>query len=655
MTASPFLSKLSDIRRTPEGVLALRLLLLLGVYAVIRLVFLVDQLESFRNLTPGGVASAFVNGMRFDLSAIAYTNIPFILLSLAPTALLDRRWYATFLLVLFVAVNGALTVIMVADIGYFPFTGAHATMEIFALSREASSRAGNLLVNYAGLASMAIFLTAAMAVFYPRRVRAEPSGARPRLRRALATTAVLLLAAIAARGGLQKKPLKPIHAFASGDRAVGVLTLNTAFSLIHSPRGQPLQAIRYFATDREAEAILETPFTQAARTGASKAPPQNVVLLILESISTEYWGGANRDVALTPFLDSLSAQGTFLVDNFANGRRSMDALPSILLGVPLLMGRSIAVSGYQANEWRGLGHFLGAEGYHTSMFHGAVKGTMYFDAIASMAGIEEFYPLERFPAAMQEDEYDGSWGLFDEPAMQFAVREMGTFAQPFFSTVFTISTHHPYNVPPQYEALLPEDAKDFHRTVRYLDLSVQRFFETARQQPWYENTLFILVGDHTPPARSLRYNTDLGRYMVPMLLYHPGRDLPAVDPGRVTQHVDIFATILDYAGARPGKIPHFGSSLFAREAGEAILETNGVYWLVTREGVLERLPSGDERLLAYRREFTTESSDAVLQRPDVEAALSRRLHAYMQHYTTSMINNSFYREAGVRDGLRAQR
>src|SRR5690606_1846761 len=145
----------------------------------------------------------------------------------------------------------------------------------------------------------------------------------------------------------------------------------------------------YFDDEREVERMLRAPYGYAERAGGGAPPePQNVVLLILESFGTEFWGGEGREVdGLTPFLDSLSGHGTLLTNSFANGRRSMDALPSLLLGVPLYTGPSIAVSEYQGNQWRGLGHFLGEAGYHTSMFHGAPKGTMYFDAIAGMSGI----------------------------------------------------------------------------------------------------------------------------------------------------------------------------------------------------------------------------------------------------------------------------
>ena len=619
-----------------------RLSVIALAYSAVRAVFLWNHRVNFADAPSTEVALAFIQGLRFDLSAIAYLNIPFILLSLAPAALLARRWYQRSLMGLFLTVNGAATIVMMGDVGYYPFTGTRVTMDVFALTGDASAQIDQLLVSFAGLAATGLGLVVLQYLLYPRH-QSEPFAPRRGLRTVGAGFMVLVLTVLAARGGFQKKPLNPIHAFSSGSHEVGILTLNSAFTLIQSPRGRQLEPVTFFADQGDVDEILKTEYGFAEAMGARvPTKQQNVVLLILESYATEFWGGVDREEpGLTPFLDSLRQHGVFYTESFANGRRSMDALPSILLGVPLYRGQSIAVSRYQSNEWIGLGHLLGDAGYHTSFFHGAPKGTMYFDAIASLSGIEDFYPLERFPDQTQDEAFDGHLGLYDEEALQFAVRHVGTFEEPWFSTMFTISTHHPYRVPPRYVDSLPKGSRDIHQSVAYVDLAVRRFFDEARQQPWFENTLFVITGDHTPPMRSSRYDTPIGRYMVPTLLYHPAGQLPALDPKRVVQHVDLFPTILDYAGVRPTAVPQFGRSLFSSQPGEAVLTMDETYWIVREEGVLERTPLGEERVLAYRRERTGEAEGTVSA--EVQANLNRRLLAYLQHYTMSLINNSFYR------------
>jgi phosphoglycerol transferase MdoB-like AlkP superfamily enzyme len=493
-----------------------RLSVIALAYSAVRAVFLWNHRVNFADAPSTEVALAFIQGLRFDLSAIAYLNIPFILLSLAPAALLARRWYQRSLMGLFLTVNGAATIVMMGDVGYYPFTGTRVTMDVFALTGDASAQIDQLLVSFAGLAATGLGLVVLQYLLYPRH-QSEPFAPRRGLRTVGAGFMVLVLTVLAARGGFQKKPLNPIHAFSSGSHEVGILTLNSAFTLIQSPRGRQLEPVTFFADQGDVDEILKTEYGFAEAMGARvPTKQQNVVLLILESYATEFWGGVDREEpGLTPFLDSLRQHGVFYTESFANGRRSMDALPSILLGVPLYRGQSIAVSRYQSNEWIGLGHLLGDAGYHTSFFHGAPKGTMYFDAIASLSGIEDFYPLERFPDQTQDEAFDGHWGLYDEEALQFAVRHVGTFEEPWFSTMFTISTHHPYRVPPRYVDSLPKGSRDIHQSVAYVDLAVRRFFDEARQQPWFENTLFVITGDHTPPMRSSRYDTPIGRSIIP--------------------------------------------------------------------------------------------------------------------------------------------
>jgi hypothetical protein len=625
-----------DPGRSSEGLLLRRLLLALALYSVVRVVFLLAHPELVAESAVSAVASAFGRGLRFDLSALAYTNLPFILLSLAPAAWQMRRGYQAVLGTVFVVTNSAAMILMTGDIVYFDFTGSRLTFDLLDMKAEATNQLDQLLLNYAPFTALALGLCAALIVLYPRR------GPRPIVRRrwwaaTASGLAIVALTIVAARGGLQKKVLKPLHAFVGGEHGTGILALNSMFTLIQSPLTQMIEPVKFFPTDAAAEAVLAAPFGMPAR----PATPQNVVVIILESFGTEFWGAAGSTQGLTPFLDSLVPRGRFFANNFANGRRSIDALPSILLGMPLLMSRSIALSPYQGNQWIGLGHLMRDAGYHTSMFHGAPKGTMYFDAIAQMAGVEDFHSLERYPAALQERDFDGHWGLFDEPFLQHFATTLTTLPTPFFSTVFTISTHQPFRVPARYLDSLPAGTAEIHRSVRYVDQSLGRFFATARQQPWYDNTLFIITGDHTASERAPAYDTFLGQYMVPLLLFHPTKPLPAVDPERITQHVDILPTVLDYVGVVPGEMPRFGRSIFSSAPGEAILQSNGTYWLVRQDGVIQRDAEGRETAFPYAGPQTLATGRAVT------GPFASRLHAHVQHFNNSMLANSFYRDSAL--------
>ncbi|UOQ76747.1 LTA synthase family protein [Hymenobacter sp. 5516J-16] len=255
-----------------------------------------------------------------------------------------------------------------------------------------------------------------------------------------------------------------------------------------------------------------------------------MVILLVESFASEYNGIENGGQGYTPFFDSLATQGLFFRNHYANGRRSIEALPAVLAGLPALMESPFITSNFQTDELHGLGEILGRQGYATSVFHGAQNGTMGFNTFAGITGIQQYYGLQEYPGGAQSPDYDGHWGIFDEPYLQYFARQLGQQRQPFFSTVFTLTSHEPFPVPPQYKTRFAPGQLPIHASIRYTDFALREFFRTAARQPWYRNTLFILLADHTSQTLRPDYQNTLGSYKTPLLLFHPGRKLPAANP-----------------------------------------------------------------------------------------------------------------------------
>ena len=377
--------------RARISLLGRALLLLLVVYSGLRALFLILHGELFQGIPGASVAGAFLRGVRFDLSAIAFSNIPFLLLALAPALLFRRPGYRRLLKWVFVTLNSFFVAVMVADLEYFTFTGTRATFDLLQLTTEAAGQLDQLVVNYAPLVLLAVGLGWLLHRGYPAtgggRSGAghddgaggglQPDGSaastgsapgnrspigliRTGLVGAAYRLAILALVVVAARGGLQKKVLQPMHAFESGNQELGLLTLNSTFTLLQSPLQPELEPLAFFDSDEEAWAILEAPFglrgglnggrgtpvgsallyptgsrpvglRSAGRRGPSEGTGQaggaagagpNVVLLILESFATEFWGAAHQGKGYTPFLDTLVPRGIFLPNNFANGRNA---------------------------------------------------------------------------------------------------------------------------------------------------------------------------------------------------------------------------------------------------------------------------------------------------------------------------------------------
>ena len=297
---------------------------------------------------------------------------------------------------------------------------------------------------------------------------------------------------------------------------------------------------------------------------------QNVVVIILESFSQEYMGCYNNGVmeSYTPFLDSLY-EHSVTFDGHSNGKESIESIPSVLASIPSLFDKCYIMSPYFNNPLHSaLPNILKRNGYHTSFFHGSYNGSMKFDEFCKKAGVMEYYGKNEYLAQCsknaQEQDQDGFWGIFDEPFLQFMASKLNTFKEPFFSTVFTISSHHPYAIPPQHEGRFREGSHPLLQCVMYADYALQKFFDEAKKQPWYENTLFVILADHPGQGLHPQYNGYEGWYHIPMMFYSPRNPQP-LHSKDIVQQIDLTPTLIDYLGIA-ANIDCFGNSVFQRSA-----------------------------------------------------------------------------------------
>ena len=162
---------------------------------------------------------------------------------------------------------------------------------------------------------------------------------------------------------------------------------------------------------------------------------KNVFVIILESFSSEHIGAlthqiGNKNTDFTPFLDSL-AEKSLVFEGFANGKRSIEGIPAILASLPTWMTEDFITSQYSSNKFNSLASILKAEGYNTSFFHGGKNGTMGFDAFSKSAGFEFYYGKNEYP---DQSDFDGSWGISDEPYLQYIAKTLNTTPEPFLGS-----------------------------------------------------------------------------------------------------------------------------------------------------------------------------------------------------------------------------
>jgi phosphoglycerol transferase MdoB-like AlkP superfamily enzyme len=365
------------------------------------------------------------------------------------------------------------------------------------------------------------------------------------------------LIVLAGRGGLQLVPITLVDAGLYTTPRFMPLVLNTPFSFVVTAFQQKQEPLYYFSSPEEVEHYFSLNY-QVKPSVAPSFKGKNVVVLILESFGQEYTGYYTKQKGFTPFLDSLLRQSYVFTNAFANGKQSVDAVPAILSGIPALTQEPFIASGYAANRMPSLASYFVEQGYQTQFFHGGVNGTMGFEAFAQSAGIQHYYGKSQYPN--KDEDYDGNWGIFDEPYLQYFAHELTKNDNPFFSVLFTLSSHHPYTIPEKYKGKFHKGYYDIHESIGYADYALSRFFEESKKQPWYNNTLFVLTADHTAHSDLSFYQEGMGMYAVPIAFYDPSGHWKGVD-STIIQHIDLFPTLISLTGGDvKGKF--FGRNVF---------------------------------------------------------------------------------------------
>lgn len=538
------------------------------IFSVFRLLFWASNAEYFNQVS----IWPFLGGLRFDLSSLLLVNLPLIILSLIPIAALQNsNIYRQSLRVLFVLLNAFAFAIESADIEYYKFTLKRSTFDLFTLIGTGDDMS-NLLPVFIRDYWYLILLWLAVVFVLWRFGRRTFTRALPIKSLVSGVISVLLVVAFLSicvlgfRGGFQLKPLSVISASAYGGNKFVPLTLNSSFAMIKSYGKKRLPEINEFE-DTELSEIYEPIFIPP---DSAEFYQRNVVLIILESFAEEYIGELSGGESFTPFLDSLIRAGSHPEQGFANGRKSIEAVPALISGIPAWMTRPYISSPYASNQIESLPKLLSSKGYYSVFYHGGNNGTMGFDKFALSAEFREYVGRNEYPGS--EDDYDGQWGIFDEPFLQFSVDHMSELKEPFFSTIFTLSSHHPYTIPTQYSGQFREGSLPIHPTVQYVDQALRKFFLHAKDMPWYQNSIFVITADHTHHSVRERYLTKLGQYRVPIILFEPGK--AQRDLGELGQHIDLMPTILDMVGFDNSCVS-FGKSLIREEKTKYVMNYLG--------------------------------------------------------------------------------
>ncbi len=618
--------------------LAWRLGLIFGAYSLLRGIFFFWNRSLFADASATQVATAFLAGVRFDLVAIFVINSPVIALTMLPWRSQPPRSFQRATKFLFLALNFPFLVINLVDIEYVQFTGRRSDLTLLGLGMDVGVKWSSLVLEFWPLVLIGVLIMAALYFLYGHTRAEETSDARPVgiLPWAGSLFVVIAITVIAIRGGLQKIPVNLVNAAVQNHHGLTLLTLNSSFNVIKSYDNHTLTKHSYFSDWEQLRQYLRT-FVRGENLLPISSHRDNVVILVVESLSAEYCGAGNGGNRYTPFLDSLAAQSLSFPHHYANGRRSIEAMPSILAALPSLMEQSLMESSYSDHPIQGLGNLLSPHGYTTSFFHGATKGTMHFDTFMRQAGVENYFGLADYP---DQSDFAGDWGIFDEPYLQYVAKQLTTQKPPFAAVAFTLSSHSPYPIPAKYHGRFNKGTLAIHESIGYADHALKEFFTTAQKQPWYSNTLFIITGDHTQKLETPEYSSVLGHHRVPLLFFHPQQQFAMVDTNRVTQHVHIQPSLLDFLHIQPEQQLLFGRSVFRAGDGRAFLHQSGRFWLVRGERALEFTPTSRSRLFDVKADLNLKNP--LSNEPARLQAMEMEAKALVQYFNNGLLQRQLY-------------
>lgn len=627
--------------------LVLRLLIVMLAMSICRAFFYIFNLSMFPIDSPLHLFILFGAGIKFDLIAVLYTNILFILGMVLPFPFRYGRVYQNVLKWIFIVTNSLALLWNCIDIIYFRFTMRRTTWDVF---HEFSNDLGNVKLmlrfstDYWYIVALWGFLLT-LVIFLSKQIVAKNTTFFSNSWIRFSVNLVGMLVAITlfiggVRGGFRHstRPLTLADAgeYVNTPAEIGIV-LNTPFSLYRTLSARALKRESFYS-EEELNSIY-TPVHTPKPDSAFKS--LNVVVFILESFSKEFVGFYNKDLhngtykGYTPFLDSLCEQSKTFKWSFATGKKSIEGMPSVLASIPSIE-EPFVLSKYSGNRINSLASLLSSKGYDCSFFHGAPNGSMGFSSFIKMAGYQHYYGMTEYN---NNADFDGMWGIWDEPFFQYYAKTLNQKKQPFLATLFSVSSHHPFRVPAQYEGKFPKGTTPIHQCIGYTDMALRKFFATASKMPWFKNTLFVITADHTSSCVGEEsYNNAVGTFAVPIIFYKPGSNLKGMEDKMIHQ-TDIMPSILGYLNYDKPYVA-YGSDVLNVDNPQHIMVNylNGVFQLYQGKYVLQSDLRGPIALFNYQEDKLLKHN-LLKDEPEKVKELYRYFSAFKQQYNNRMIDN----------------
>ena len=633
------------LRLNEYKVLFYRLSLAYVFYFIARVLF---YLYNYQLLKVDSIIDFFslcYYGLAFDTTAILYANLLFIVFSIFPVLKNTNPGYQKFLFYLYFILNLLCYATNFIDFIYYKFTFARTTIVVLNVLEHETNKSIlflSFLLQYWHV--LLLFLSfSALWIYCYKKVEVKqfnPTHKVPYFGFSIVGFLLLILLSIGGiRGGDFKKSTRPINLLDASRHVKNIvhsdIVLNTPFAIIRTLFSNSFKKPDYKDVNQEVINSLVQPVKIYHNNPETKP---NVVVFILESYGREYIGALNKNVKIpnykshAPFLDSLSQHAMIFTNAYANGRQSIHGMSSVLAGIPSFKD-AFTSSPYPKQKIESIVSTLKSVGYNTSFFHGAANGSMGFLGFANILGIDNYYGRTEYN---DDSQFDGFWGIWDEPFLQFMKKTLDKKKTPFFASVFTVSSHEPYIIPEKYKNKFHEGNVPIHKCAEYTDYSLKQFFNQAKKETWFNNTIFVFVADHCNQIYYDEFQKAINRYAVPIIIYKPNSNLVGVN-NDLAQQIDIYPTILDLIGYKK-PFRSWGRSLFdTKTSTPFVMNSTGTIYQFSRGNYICTF-DGTNAIGFYNIEDKALKTNLIANRNAEMNQLELNCKAFIQDYMNRVVD-----------------
>ena len=354
------------------------------------------------------------------------------------------------------------------------------------------------------------------------------------------------------RGGFNEIPITSSKVYYSSHKFANEMSVNPAYYLVenilNSKKVESRAHFNYMDLDSAKKRVVELHETSCDSTiSILKMERPNIIVVLLESWSADLVESLGGEAGITPNFHELEKDGLLFTNIYASANRSQHAMSSLFGGLPGMPVTTITNHPDKYYAVPSLAKRMDSIGYHTSFYFG---GELNYGNILSYLRYNEFDKIVE-AKDIHEGFHKGKLGYHDTDIMPWYAEQLSQFSQPFFSTLFTQSSHSPYDYPKIFEEIeWPEIEKQYVNSGHYTDIAIGMFMEKARQQEWYDSTLFIFVADHSHASYKNNRLESFDHHKIPMLIYgEPLKDsLRGKTFDKICGNTDLPAMILAQLG-----------------------------------------------------------------------------------------------------------